>query len=207
MADDAQAGAGRVQIHRRAATAHRDEGVLAHKVLVEGFVYEGQRVPTHGPQGIFKSRVLREIPRSVTTVAVVDGETRPYDDAFGEDCLLQYRYRRTDPRHHENVGLRLAMQGAGMLVACTSTPVASRDSAARGRSFRCSHCADDRSIRHVAVGGPARTRILGTTGRIGFRRSRGQRRGCRRLRSPTGAIATATWTSFCGVARPSRLSR
>jgi hypothetical protein len=93
-----------------------DEGVLPHKVLVEGFVYEGQRVPTHGRQVIFKSRVLREIPLSVTTVAVVDGETRPYDDAFDEDGLLQYRYRGTDPQHHENVGLRLAMQGAGMSV-------------------------------------------------------------------------------------------
>jgi putative restriction endonuclease len=61
-------------------------------------------------QGIFKPRVLREIPLSITTVPVVEGETRPYDDAFGDDGLLRYRYRGTDPRHHENVGLRLAMQ-------------------------------------------------------------------------------------------------
>jgi putative restriction endonuclease len=63
-----------------------------------------------GPQGIFKPRILREIPISITTVAIVEGETRPYDDAFGEDGLLRYRYRGNDPRHHENVGLRLAMQ-------------------------------------------------------------------------------------------------
>ena len=44
-----------------------------------------------GPQGIFKPRVLRDIPLSITTVAVVEGETRPYDDAFGEDGLLRYR--------------------------------------------------------------------------------------------------------------------
>jgi putative restriction endonuclease len=87
-----------------------DEGVLPRKVLLEGFTYEGQRVPLMGPQGIFKPRVLRDIPISVTTVAVAEGETRPYDDAFGEDGLLRYRYRGTDPRHHENVGLRLAMQ-------------------------------------------------------------------------------------------------
>lgn len=87
-----------------------DEGVLPRKILVDGFVYEGHRVPLMGPQGIFKPRVLREIPLSITTVAVVEGETRPYDDAFGEDGLLRYRYRGTDPRHHENVGLRLAMQ-------------------------------------------------------------------------------------------------
>jgi putative restriction endonuclease len=87
-----------------------DEGVLPRKLLSEGFVYEGQRVPLMGPQGIFKPRVLREIPLSITTVAAVEGETRPYDDAIGEDGLLRYRYRGSNPRHHENVGLRLAMQ-------------------------------------------------------------------------------------------------
>jgi putative restriction endonuclease len=87
-----------------------DEGVLTRKVLEQGFTYEGQRVPLVGPQGIFKPRLLREVPLSITTVPVVEGETRPYDDAFGEDGLLRYRYRGTDPRHHENVGLRLAME-------------------------------------------------------------------------------------------------
>lgn len=87
-----------------------DEGVLTRKVLERGYTFEGQRVPLMGPQGIFKPRVLREIPLSITTVPIVEGETRPYDDAFGEDGLLRYRYRGTDPQHHENVGLRLAMQ-------------------------------------------------------------------------------------------------
>lgn len=87
-----------------------DEGVLTRKILEQGFTYEGQRVPLVGPQGIFKPRLLRAIPLSITTVPVVEGETRPYDDAFGEDGLLRYRYRGTDPRHHENVGLRLAME-------------------------------------------------------------------------------------------------
>lgn len=87
-----------------------EDGALPRKVLAEGFVYEGQRVPLLGPQGIFKPRVLREIPLSITTVAVVEGEARPYDDAIGDDGLLRYRYRGTDPRHHENVGLRLAME-------------------------------------------------------------------------------------------------
>jgi putative restriction endonuclease len=87
-----------------------DEGALPHRVLLKGFVHEGHRVPLMGPQGIFKPRVLRDIPLSITTVAVTAGEARPYDDAFGEDGLLRYRYRGTDPGHHENVGLRLAMQ-------------------------------------------------------------------------------------------------
>jgi putative restriction endonuclease len=85
-------------------------GALPRRVLEGGFTYEGQRVPLMGPQGIFKPRILREIPLSITTVPVVEGETRPYDDAFGDDGLLRYRYRGTDPQHHENAGLRLAMQ-------------------------------------------------------------------------------------------------
>ena len=87
-----------------------DEGALRRTVLERGFEYEGQRVPLLGPQGIFKPRVLSSIPLSITTVPAVEGEARPYDDAFGPDGLLRYRYRGTDPAHHENVGLRLAMR-------------------------------------------------------------------------------------------------
>jgi len=83
---------------------------IRRDVLQRGFTYEGHRVPLLGPQGIFKPRILAEIPLSITTVPIVEGEERPYDDAFGEDGLLRYRYRGADPRHHENVGLRLAMQ-------------------------------------------------------------------------------------------------
>lgn len=64
----------------------------------------GVRVPLLGPQGIFKPRVL-EVPLSITTAP--EG---PYDDAFGADGLLSYRYRGTDPDHRDNRGLRFAMQ-------------------------------------------------------------------------------------------------
>lgn len=87
-----------------------DDKTLRRSVLEAGFTYEGQRVPLVGPQGIFKPRVIKDVPLSITTVAIVDGEDRPYDDVFGDDGLLRYRYRGTDPAHHENVGLRLAMQ-------------------------------------------------------------------------------------------------
>lgn len=87
-----------------------EHGALPRKVLERGFDYEGQRVPLMGPQGIFKPRLCREIPISITTVPVVEGETRPYDDAFGDDGLLRYRYRGTNPSHVDNVGLRLAMR-------------------------------------------------------------------------------------------------
>jgi putative restriction endonuclease len=86
-----------------------DDTSLRRDVLQRGFTYAGERVPLLGPQGIFKPRLLPEIPLSITTVPVVEGEERPYDDAFGADGLLRYRYRGKDPRHHENVGLRLAL--------------------------------------------------------------------------------------------------
>jgi putative restriction endonuclease len=34
----------------------------------------------------------------------------PYDDNFGPDGLLRYRYRGTDPGHRDNRGLREAMR-------------------------------------------------------------------------------------------------
>jgi len=84
--------------------------VLPYAVLHEGFVFEGRRVPLLGPQGIFKPAVLPEIPLSITTAPVVEGKARPYEDEVERDGLIIYRYRGTDPQHHENVGLRRAMQ-------------------------------------------------------------------------------------------------
>lgn len=82
--------------------AHGD--VLPREVLAKGFELNGVRVPLLGPQGIFKPQVLQDIPLSITTAP-----NGPYDDAFGGDGLLRYRYRGTDPSHPENRGLREAM--------------------------------------------------------------------------------------------------
>jgi len=78
--------------------------VLPRDLLAAGFLFKDHRVPLVGPQGIFKPRVIPEIPLSITTT--LQG---PYDDATDEEGYLLYRYRGTDPRHHENVGLRKAM--------------------------------------------------------------------------------------------------
>jgi putative restriction endonuclease len=85
--------------------------VLPYRLLQGGFRFQGQRVPLLGPQGIFKPRVLPRLPLSITTSP--DG---PYNDSFNEDGLLSYRYRGTDPSHHENVGLRNAMRMQAPLV-------------------------------------------------------------------------------------------
>ncbi len=80
--------------------AHGD--VLPRPLLEQGFVFEGQRVPLLGPQGIFKPRVCG-LPLSITTIP-----GGPYADKMaGTD--LRYSYRGTNPQHPDNVGLRQAM--------------------------------------------------------------------------------------------------
>lgn len=81
--------------------------VLPRSVLQQGFTFQHQRVPLVGPQGIFKPAVMRDMPLSITTAPIVEGQPRPYEDEIGD--LIHYRYRGTDPRHRENVGLRKAI--------------------------------------------------------------------------------------------------
>jgi putative restriction endonuclease len=77
---------------------------LPRKDLEKGFVLDGRQIFVIGPQGIFKPSLL-QVPLSITT-----SPNGPYDDAFSQDGLLQYRYRGTDPLHPDNAGLRFAMQ-------------------------------------------------------------------------------------------------
>jgi putative restriction endonuclease len=74
--------------------------VLPRSLLERGFDFQGQRIPLIAPQGIFKPHLL-ELPISITTAP-----KGPYDDYFGKDNFLIYRYRGTDRNHRDNVGLR-----------------------------------------------------------------------------------------------------
>ncbi len=100
---------------RAAAFAHlgqltiRFGDVLPSTHLRSGFTFEGARVPLMGPQGIFKPALL-DLPLSITTVPVVAGRPRPYQDELGENGLLRYRYRGQDPGHRDNQGLREVMR-------------------------------------------------------------------------------------------------
>lgn len=87
------------------AQVSRHGDVLPRAVLSGGFQFDGIRVPLLGPQGIFKPRVLSEVPLSIATVF-----GGPYDDSFATNGLLRYRYRGKDPQHADNRGLRAAMQ-------------------------------------------------------------------------------------------------
>lgn len=78
--------------------------VLPWALLALGFEYKGQRIPLVSQQGIFRPRLL-ELPISIRTSA-----KGPYDDRFGADDLLQYKYRGTDPNHKDNAGLRETMR-------------------------------------------------------------------------------------------------
>lgn len=84
--------------------------VLPLAVLKQGFLLDGRQVRLIGPQGIFKPQIIPTgVALTVTTAPEVAGRDRPYEDEIGEDGLLRYRYRGTNPGHHENVGLRRAM--------------------------------------------------------------------------------------------------
>lgn len=80
------------------------DDVLLWSTLQHGFSYRGQRITLVGQQGIWKPKVFRSIPLSIRT-----SPNSPYSDGLTEDGLLHYKYRGTDPHHHENEGLRKAM--------------------------------------------------------------------------------------------------
>lgn len=93
-----------------AETRRAGSDVLPRTLLAQGFQFDGRRVPILGPQGIFKPAVLPDMPLSITTVPVEEGEVPPYRDVIGRDGLLHHCYSGPDPRHRDNVGLRLARQ-------------------------------------------------------------------------------------------------
>lgn len=93
-----------------AEQTHLHGEVLPRASLATRFTFDSSRVPLIGPQGIFKPAILPDMPLSITTVSVIEGQARPYEDGIGPGGLLLYRYRGTDPAHRDNVGLRLAMQ-------------------------------------------------------------------------------------------------
>jgi putative restriction endonuclease len=84
----------------------RHGDVLPRKLLLQGFDFEGRRVPViSAQQGIFKPAVMPRWPLSI-----LSSPEGPYEDGFLDEHHLLYRYRGTDPNHRDNVGLREAMK-------------------------------------------------------------------------------------------------
>lgn len=79
--------------------------VLPRALLQTGFNFGETRVPLLGPQGIFKPKLI-DLPLSISTVPIVSGVPRPYEDEVDSQGLLTYHYRREGPDHRDNVGLR-----------------------------------------------------------------------------------------------------
>jgi len=90
--------------------------VLPYPIITKGFSFRGERVPLMGPQGIFKPRVMPELPLSITTAPEIPGKVRPYNDSPVEEGVIVYKYRGTNPLHYDNVGLRKAMQRGAPLI-------------------------------------------------------------------------------------------
>ena len=79
-------------------------GEVLLRQALEGFTFDGRRVPLVGPQGIWKPAAC-ELPLSIATIA-----RGPYADTFDDRSgTLRYAYRGTDPTHRDNAGLRRAM--------------------------------------------------------------------------------------------------
>jgi putative restriction endonuclease len=78
--------------------------VLPRSILSTGFEFDSHMIPLVAPQGIFKPKILPQVPLSITTTP--EG---PYDDSFDSDGFLLYRYRGTNPQHRDNAGLRMAL--------------------------------------------------------------------------------------------------
>jgi putative restriction endonuclease len=79
------------------------DGAVPRAILERGFEFQGQRITAVGPAGIWKPRQFATIPLSITSTP-----GGPYDDAIGDDGLLKYRYRGSNPNHRDNVALREA---------------------------------------------------------------------------------------------------
>lgn len=77
---------------------------------LEGFYFRGTRVPLIDRQrGIRKPRFL-DAALSIITVYRPEGAIRPYEDSTGDDGLIRYKWRGSDPGHAENRALRQAME-------------------------------------------------------------------------------------------------
>lgn len=95
--------------------------LLPHSELEKGIVFRGQRVPLISPRGIhipayFRNEGLLELALSFNTAPVSAKKPRPYEDAWGADGLLRYKYFKSDPTHRDNAGMRGAMQASKPLI-------------------------------------------------------------------------------------------
>jgi len=76
--------------------------------MAQDFRFDGEPLPLQLQNGIRKPAGL-EAALAFTTVYTPAGGRPPYEDAVGSDGLPRYKWRGTDPGHHDNRALRTAM--------------------------------------------------------------------------------------------------
>ena len=96
---------------RTAAFAHLDrllrlspDGGL-RSADINTFTFEGRALRLIVQTGIWKPAGL-EAALSIRTTFTPPNELPPYEDDLGEDGLVRYKYRGTDPNHSDNRALR-----------------------------------------------------------------------------------------------------
>src|SRR3954462_14940823 len=114
------ASAGDAQL-RLAAFAHLDRLRTQHpdgalpSADINPFTFEGRAQRLIVQTGIWKPAGL-DAALSIRTTYTPPSELPPYQDDLGDDGLVRYKYRGTDPNHSDNRALREAMrQGAPLI--------------------------------------------------------------------------------------------
>lgn len=100
---------------RTAAFGHLDQLQLRspdgglRSVDINTFTFDGRALRLIVQTGIWKPAGL-EAALSIRTTYTPPNELPPYADDLGDDGLVRYKYRGTDPNHSDNRALREAMR-------------------------------------------------------------------------------------------------
>jgi putative restriction endonuclease len=99
---------------RMDAFAHLDHLRVAHpdgamrSAQINDFSFEGRLQRLIVQTGIWKPRGM-DAALSIRTTFTPPDELPPYEDNLGDDGLIRYKYRGTDPDHSDNRALREAL--------------------------------------------------------------------------------------------------
>jgi putative restriction endonuclease len=82
---------------------------------INRFEFQGRPTPLVVQTGIWKPAVL-DAALSIRTTYTPPSQPPPYADDLGDDGLVRYKWRGTDPQHSDNRALRTALQRSSPLV-------------------------------------------------------------------------------------------
>lgn len=91
-------------------------GGLVTREQLEGFVFEGKRVPLVEKQRGIRKVAWLDAAVSILTTYVSDPTKAPYEDRMGEDGYPRYKWRGIDGATFDNRALRLAMTAEKPLI-------------------------------------------------------------------------------------------